>query len=70
MSDPRKCNFVTTFGFNERLSSYAENPVNFLLKPLISRFLINRLKKLGVGQKFVKFLEWLLMRIYLKQVKK
>ena len=46
MSDPRKCNFVTTFGFNERLSSYAENPVNFLLKPLISRFLINRLKKI------------------------
>ena len=37
MSDPRKCNFVTTFGFNERLSSYVENPVNFLSKPLISR---------------------------------
>ena len=39
LSDPRKCNFLTTF-------SFYENPVNFLLKPLIPRCLIFRLKKI------------------------
>ena len=51
MSDTRKCNFLTTFSFNESLGIFIiyqnpKNPVNFLLKPLIPRCLIFRFKKI------------------------